>query len=195
MQQQGVVVGPPPQVAYVSFSAEINVVTTEVLLNVVSNIVANNIPEVYLMLSTPGGVVMNGMNLYNVLRAMPIKLTTHNVGNVDSIGNVVFLAGEKRYACKHSTFMFHGVGIDIAQGVRLENKLLRERLDGIEADHLRIGGVIEDRTKLDKATIAQLFLEARTKDAEFAVKNGFVEDIRDVQIPPGAPIVPIVIAR
>jgi ATP-dependent protease ClpP protease subunit len=48
------------------------------------------------MLSSPGGHVMLGMNLYNVLRALPIKLTTHNVGNVDSIGNAVFLAGNPR---------------------------------------------------------------------------------------------------
>ena len=71
---------------------------------------------------------MYGMNLYNVLRALPIKLTVHNVGNVDSIGNAVFLAGSPRYACPHSTFMFHGVGFDISQGARLEEKLLTERL-------------------------------------------------------------------
>ena len=29
---------------------------------------------------------MNGLNIYNVLRAMPINLATHNVGNIDSIG-------------------------------------------------------------------------------------------------------------
>ena len=55
---------------------------------------------------------MNGMNLYNVMRAMPFKLITHNVGNVDSIGNAIFLAGVARYACPHSTFMFHGVGFN-----------------------------------------------------------------------------------
>ena len=53
--------------------------------------------------------VMNGLNLYNVLRGLPIELVTHKVGNVDSIGNTVLMAGSKRYACQHSTFMFHGV--------------------------------------------------------------------------------------
>lgn len=38
---------------------------------------------------------MNGMNLYNVLRPIPFLLVTHNVGNVDSIGNAIFLAGER----------------------------------------------------------------------------------------------------
>src|SRR5579859_6334737 len=93
---------------YISFSAEVSAQTTESLLAAFANC-ANNpqVEEVYLMISTPGGSVMHGMNLYNVMRAMPFRLTTHNVGNVDSIGNAVFLAGEQRFACPHSTFMFH----------------------------------------------------------------------------------------
>ena len=70
---------------------------------------------------------MNGLNLYNVLRALPTKLITHNVGNVDSIGNAIFLAGVERYACPHSTFMFHGVGFDAPANSRFEEKNLRER--------------------------------------------------------------------
>jgi ATP-dependent protease ClpP protease subunit len=78
---------------YISFSAEINVNTTENLIAVLAQQANQGVDHVYLMLSTPGGAVMNGLNLYNVMRAMPFKITTHNVGNVDSIGNAVFLAG------------------------------------------------------------------------------------------------------
>ena len=66
---------------------------------------------------------MNGMNLYNVLRGLPRDLTIHNVGNVGSIGNAIFLAGSKRYACAHSTFMFHGVGFNSPGGTRLPPEL------------------------------------------------------------------------
>lgn len=144
----------------VSFSAEINPSTTESLIAVLANCANQRTKEVYLMISTPGGTVMNGMNLYNVLRAMPFKLVTHNVGNVDSIGNAVFLAGSERYACPHSTFMFHGVGRNVPSGTRLEEKSVKETLDSILADQKRIGSIIKDRTKLDDAQIADLFTEA-----------------------------------
>lgn len=153
------------------------------------------VKNVYLMLSTPGGSVMHGMNLYNLLRAMPFKLTTHNVGNVDSIGNAVFLAGETRYACAHSTFMFHGVGFDVNAPMRLEEKFLQERLDAILADQKRIGSVIEERTKIEKDAIADLFREAKTKDAAFAVGCGIVDEVRDVKIPPGGPVYSLVFQR
>jgi hypothetical protein len=47
----------------------------------------------YLLLSTPGGSVMNSLNILHVLIGLPFELITHNVGNVDSIGNAIFLAG------------------------------------------------------------------------------------------------------
>src|SRR3546814_8276906 len=81
---------------------------------------------------------MHGMNIYNVLRALPARLVFHNVGNVDSIGNAIFLAGDIRLACPHSTFMFHGVGMDIPSGVRLEQKNSQAILEGIIADQTRL---------------------------------------------------------
>lgn len=185
----------PPNTVYISFSAEIVPHTTESLIATVTNFTNQGVKQIYLMLSTPGGSVMHGMNIYNVLRALPVELITHNVGNVDSIGNAVFLAGSKRFACPHSTFMFHGVGFDVPQQSRLEEKFLRERLDGITSDQKRIGSVIEERTRLGKEEVANLFLEAQTRDAAFAASCGIVDEVRDVQIPPGSSVASLVFQR
>ena len=195
MLRQNPALQAPPNIVYISFSAEIVPHTTESLIATVANFANQGVKQIYLMLSTPGGSVMHGMNIYNVLRALPIELTTHNVGNVDSIGNAVFLAGKNRYACPHSTFMFHGVGFDVPAQSRLEEKFLRERLDGIASDQKRIGSVIEERTRLPKEDISKLFLEAQTKDAAFAAGCGIVDEVRDVQIPPGSTVASLVFQR
>ena len=114
--------------------------------------------------------------------------------HVDSIGNAVFLAGEERYACPHSTFMFHGVGYDV-QNTRLEQKNLQESLDGLLSDQGRIGNILVERSKLDSTETKDLFREARTKDAAFALDKGLIHDIRDVNIPKGAPIISLVFQR
>lgn len=180
---------------YVSFSAEINANTTESLIAAMAALAVQSVPEVHLLLSTPGGTVMNGLNLYNVLQALPFRLITHNVGNVNSIGNAVFLAGEHRIACPHSTFMFHGVGFDLQAGARLEEKNLRESLDGLLADQAKIAAIIEERSSLDAEEIKPLFREAQTKDAAYAVSAGIVHEVKDVEIPAGAPIVALVFQR
>lgn len=185
----------PAQEVFVSFSAEVVPNTSETLIAVVAQQVANGAKIVHLLLSTPGGNVMNGMNVYNMLRALPVHLITHNAGNVDSIGNAIFLAGAERQCCKHSTFMFHGVGFDIAGQFRFEEKLLRERLGGIESDQRRIGEIMRERTSLDAKTIKSLFLEASTKDSTYALANGIVHKICDINIPQGHPVIQLVFQR
>lgn len=180
---------------YVSFSAQIDATTAESLIAVMANMANLGAQEVYLILSSEGGTVMHGLTLYNVLRGLPFRLITHNAGNVDSIGNAVFLAGETRYACPHSTFMFHGVGFTAQQGQRFDEKGLREGLGSIQADQIRIGSVIADRTNLDSGDVSNLFLEAQTKDAAYAVSHGIVHEIRDIQLSPGDPIVALTFQR
>jgi ATP-dependent Clp protease, protease subunit len=187
---------PPPPVVYISFCAEITPVTSESLLKACADLVNKNIKTIYLLLSTPGGSVMHGIAVYNTLRALPCKIITHNVGAIDSIGTILFLAGEKRYANPSTTFMFHGVGVDISANTRFEEKFLRERLDSILADQKKIGDIIRNRTNFsDPGEIDTLFLEAVTKDAQFAKDRGIVDDIREAKVPQGAPIFQLVFKR
>jgi ATP-dependent protease ClpP protease subunit len=65
--------------------------------------VAQGFDELHLMLSTLGGQVAQGISIYNMLKALPIRVITYNVGTVNSIGNVIFLAGSPRYAARTSS--------------------------------------------------------------------------------------------
>jgi ATP-dependent Clp protease, protease subunit len=177
--------------AYLNFHAPINTLTAQHLMGTCSNLVSNGNQEIHLLLSTPGGEVTAGITIYNFLRALPVRLITHNTGNIDSIGNPIFLAGQTRIACPHSTFMFHGVGLDV-KNQRLDEKILRECLNSILADQRRIADIIADRTNITLNQARKLFAEARTKDADYALKNGIVGSIADLKIPQGAPILNLI---
>src|SRR5262249_51476883 len=120
---------------------------------------------------------------------------THNIGNVDSIGNVIFLAGETRYSSPNATFMFHGVGFDVVSPTRFEEKLLRERMDSIRADQKRIGQIIAQRTGIKPEEVEKMFLEAVTRDPDYAKANGIVHEVRELKIPAGAPLLQLVFKR
>lgn len=184
-----------PDTLYVSFISEISQVATESLLAVCANLANQGVQKVYLLLASPGGSVMAGIAAYNILRAMPFHLITHNVGNVNSIANVIFLAGKERYASPGATFMFHGVGFDTPAQMRFEQKMLRERLDGIIADEKKIGEVISTRTGIPSDDVVKLFYEAVTKDTDYAKAHRIIDDVRDVQIPQGAPVHQLVFQR
>ena len=180
---------------YILFSAEIDAKTSEVLLALCSDFVNKGVETIHLALSSPGGSVLAGINAYNVLRALPVKLVTHNSGSVNSIGNVVFLAGDERYAAPNSSFTFHGVGFDVTNQMRFERKHLRERLDSLEADERKIGAIIAERTALSEAEVSELFLGAVTRDPNYARDKGIVHEVRELSIPAGALVHQLVFKR
>jgi ATP-dependent protease ClpP protease subunit len=178
--------------AYLVFHAQVNPVTAQHFMAACANLIQSN-DELYLCLSTPGGQVASGITMYNFLRGLPTKITTHNIGNIDSIGNAIFLSEDTRRASKHSTFMFHGVGFEINAQMRLEEKNLREFMDAMSADHKRMADIIADRTSLSLDEARKLFAEARTKDANDALNAGVVHEVSDLVIPPGAPVITLVL--
>ena len=179
---------------FISFGAEIDTRTSEQFLAATFNCIEKGFDHIHYLFSTPGGEVAAGIAMYNTLKGLPVEITMQNVGNVDSIGNAIFLAGKNRIACRHSTFMFHGVGFHVSN-IRLEEQFLREKLDGVTAEHVKIGGIIADETTLKSEDINGLFRQASTKNADFALSNGIVQSIGDVFVPKGSPIIQLVFQR
>ena len=98
---------------FLAFSAPITPQTAQTLMLNIAQQIQQGFTTLHLLFSTPGGQVDAGITLHNTLRALPVRLIMHNTGNIDSIGNAVFLAAEERYASPNSRFMFHGVGFEV----------------------------------------------------------------------------------
>ncbi len=179
----------PQKWQYLTFNHGIDQASARALITACGNCASNGVTDLYLLLSTSGGSIQEGFAIYNVLRGLPFNLTIHNVGNVDSVGNVIFLAGKKRYACSNASFMFHGVGLTV-ENVTLDVPKVKEILQSLEADTNRMASVVVNRAAFpDPATVTNLYSTARTVDAQFALANGLIHEIRDVAIPAGASVV------
>lgn len=177
---------------YIGFSALVDQNSSQQLIAACAAQANAGIDEIVLVLSTPGGGVDQGIMIYNVLKALPVKLTTVNVGVVNSIGNAIFLAGENRYAVPGATFLFHGVGLDIAGKVRLEEKNLTENLEVIRIGQKKIGEIICSRTSIDAQEANELFFRQEIKGTDFARDKGIIHDIRPLVVPRGAPFLQLV---
>lgn len=177
------------ETVYVNFTANVDDASTEGLLALLARCHEAKAQTLHLMLATSGGSVMCGMAIYNMLRAYPFRVVTWNLGNVDSIGNIIYLAGDERYAAPHSTFMFHSVSFNAPAAERQELPLLRERLSSIEADNKRLSGIVAERTNLSEEAAAALYGEAKTVDTAEAVGFGLVHEVRQPSIPADAIVV------
>ncbi len=180
----------PP--VFVIFACEVTPQTVAALTQEAVALATAGVQEVHLLISSPGGHVMPGMALYGLLRSMPFHLTTHNIGNVDSIANIIFLAGATRYSVPHGTFMFHGVALNTTGPLKMDERFLRANLDSVSADHTKMATIIKDRAKFDRIEdIMGLFTDQATKDANFAASFGLIHEARDAKIPSGARIIQI----
>ena len=174
----------------VSFNADISQITAQVLLAALVARVSEGFDEVHLLMNTPGGDVSQGISLYNAIRALPVRVVTYNMGSVDSIGNVVFQAGDYRVCAHQSSFMFHGVITDLRGSLDL--KQLQEQTRGIENGQSLIADVMVNRTSRPRDEITALFSQMAFLKADEAVESGVADEVRDIHLPRGLPITPLV---
>jgi ATP-dependent protease ClpP protease subunit len=180
--------GFPDGVFYINYYDGITESKVRGLMALCSEIMGKVIP-VPETLSSPGGNVAAGITLYNFLRALPVEVVMHNVGSVDSIATVIFLAANRRFACQHSRFLFHGISTQLPQGASVSPTQVRELLSGQEQDEGRIKELLVERSQLTESEIVTLFRQGETKNPTFALEKGVIHDIRDLAIPKGAKII------
>jgi len=178
----------------ISFCSPISNQTASALMAALAKAANEGHDDLHVLLSTPGGSVADGIASYNFMRALPVPITTYNIGTGDSIGNVVFQGGTYRVASTTSRFMFHGIGFDAQQG-RLELKRLREKTQNIENDQAMIADILVRHTRLSTSDIERLFLEAAFMKSIDARERGIVDAVIDVELPPKMPIVQLVFPR
>lgn len=91
----------------INFTAPINSTTCGQLIDKASAAVQQDATRLVLNIATMGGECSYGFTIYNFLMSLPIEIHTHNLGTVESMGNIIFLAGRRRTACLHSKFLLH----------------------------------------------------------------------------------------
>jgi ATP-dependent protease ClpP protease subunit len=183
---------PTPETIYVNYFDTIDESKAKALMAICSDIVAKQKPKnIYFLFSSNGGGVNAGITLYNFLRALPAKIVMHNVGSIDSIANVIFLAASERYAAVHSSFLFHGISWGFGSGASLTFTQLTETLSIFKREEDKIASIMAERTRMNEAEIRELFRQGESKDLRFAVDKGVIHDIRPAAIPKDAPLITV----
>jgi len=179
----------PPQqnIFYINYFDQIDAARVKALMGICTQIITQKKPDVlYFLFSSPGGQVDAGIALYNFLRSLPAQIVMHNTGAIDSVATVIFLAGERRYAAKHSSFLFHGVQMQFGKDSTAQPSHLKERLSRLESDESKITGIVAERSTLTEGEMRDLFREGQSKDVTFAIEKNIIHEIRDPKIPRGA---------
>jgi ATP-dependent protease ClpP protease subunit len=146
----------------------------------------NGASEIELHISTEGGNMTAGFALYFFLKSLPIPLTTHNVGSIESIGVPIFLAGQKRYACPGTRFLVHPLHWGFGNLVAADHSRVSEWRECLDFDAERYARIYDEATRdaVVKTDVrSALFGNARIFDAEQAVAAGLVHKAIQARLP------------
>lgn len=180
---------------FVSFCSEITPSSAEHFLNFCCRAPSFGVERLHILFSTQGGNILQGIHIYHVLRALPFDVIMYNTGTVASVGNVVFLAGDKRFACPGATFMFHGVAMP-SQSTNVDARIVQAFSDEIHSGQRKMAGIINDRAKFkSEADIMSLFEAQESRGSDFALEHGIISAVENVTVPHGTPIEQFVYPR
>lgn len=147
--------------------------------------------DLHLLLSTPGGSVFHGLSIHNYLKGIPVNVFTYNFGSVDSIGVVIYCAGEQRFCVPHSRFLIHSVKLNLNGKLSVDEKQIDEYLKSVKIDQRNIARVMSDTTGRPTADIENDMVNRTTLNPEEAVAYGLTHKIQKELIPPGMELITI----
>ena len=129
---------------------------------------------IIIYLSSPGGMVYEGLGLCSAIETSKTPVYTVNVGECCSMGLIIYLTGKKRYAMPNSVFLMHdgsSFGYD-------SSAKLKDRVDfdsGTLADHIK--DLILKHTSLTKKQYDEKYRKEWYFLPEESKKYGFTDYI------------------
>ena|ERR1017187_1055144 len=175
----------PAIIQYIVFTADVQTAQAAKLRNALTA-ASNAGHNIYLIISSGGGNVFEGLSLASFMKTLPVQITTHNIGQTDSIANVIFAAGTTRYATPNSSFLFHGVSMHYERQDFIESQL-EEQYRGVKRLRENIAAAFAAYTGLSIANTEALMISGGTiLSANEALSKAIIHEIRDAAIPADA---------
>jgi ATP-dependent protease ClpP protease subunit len=174
----------------IKFFAPIKEAAINALMNAIDQKFKQGVTEFTILISTIGGSVFHGITAYNYLKGLPVTITTHNFGSVDSMGLVLFGGGKKRYSVPQARFLLHAVSIGF-QNANLEEKQLEEHLKGLKIDIENVAKVISANSRKSLDDVINAMHERTTLNPEEAKSWGLVHDIKSELFDLGSEVISI----
>lgn len=126
-------------------------------------------------INSPGGDVMAGLGMYNMLRNSGKTVVTRVTGVAASIASIIMLAGDTREMPSNAFAMIHSV-MSGAWGTADE---IREQADVVDKVQTSLRNIYIDRMGIDEAKATELMAKDSWLTAEECLALGFVTKVVD----------------
>ena len=133
------------------------------------------VDDIEVVINSPGGVVGDGVAIYNALKRHPANITTSIEGYALSMGSVIAMAGDSVQMASTGIFMIHDPW-SIAMGSATE---MRKEADVLDVHKKALIKAYSMRPGVSPEDASQLMADETWMDADLALSFGFVDSLFD----------------
>lgn len=134
--------------------------------------------DVEITLTTNGGSVFAGQEIYDIVKSYQGKTTVKVAGLVASIGTLITCAFDKVQISPVATFMIHNPTIADVSGDKSDMDKARQMLETVESTLLN---AYSKKTGLDKEGLAELMEQETFMTAQEVVDYGFADELLETE--------------
>lgn len=129
--------------------------------------------QIDLHINSPGGLVFDGITIYNLLKQHPANVTTYIDGLAASIASVIALAGDRVVMAENALFMIHKAS-GMVFGNSDDMRDFAEKLDKVNGS---IATTYTSKTKKEETEINEMMKAETWLTAKDALDAGFIDEI------------------
>jgi ATP-dependent Clp protease, protease subunit len=171
---------PPQDIAYASFSEEINEQSASRFIHWL-DLLSNDRPRhnaIHLLFNSSGGMIVDAINMYNYVLGYPsdVPITMFNTGGVQSAGVLVFLSATHRVVCPYAKFLLHPAVWKAASVLNTEQHRIVSR--SLAKNDKDIDDILKTRINMPAAKWKQARRHQLEISAQEAVDFGLASEIK-----------------
>jgi len=179
------------KIKYIVFIAAVNKESIGKLRVAITEAINSGYNKLYFLISSGGGNVVEGLNIAAFIKSLSVETIMHNIGQVDSVANVIFTSAKKRCANNNASFLFHGISMNFEKA-NFNFQQLSEQLQIAERLEENIAQNVASYIEVEIEKIKELMSRSqKIVSVDEAKTLRIVHEIKDVKIPQGAEVVSI----
>jgi ATP-dependent Clp protease protease subunit len=175
-----------PTTIYATFSGTIDQMSLPRLFAAFNLAVNNKVENVHLLFQSTGGMIADGISLYNYLNALPINLFMYNTGSVQSVAVIAYLAGTVKYVSRHANFMIHKSHLLAPENANAAR--YGDLVEYLSAEDARLETILKDETSIPADKWALHASQNVHFTAQEAVDYDIADQIKEFVIPAGCQV-------
>jgi ATP-dependent Clp protease protease subunit len=173
-----------PSVAFGTFCREINQDTLSRTFEVFADLKQRRYSDIHVMFHSTGGLIPEGIALFNYFKSLPLELHLYNPGAVASAAVTAFVGARYRYASKQATFLLHKVASAERTSMRaVEHQALAHALTISDTNN---EAILKSIIKMPQEKWTAYENAYATITAQEALECGLITEILDFQPLPDA---------